>query len=214
MMEIVQLETGAMKVFCYLVSCPTTHEAAVIDPGGDEERILTAAAARGLTIRLIINTHGHPDHTLGNARLREATGAPIVMHGDDARWISSPEAAAAFASLGLPFSPPPDRIVSDGENLPLGTTALTVLHTPGHSPGSICLLSEGNLFTGDSLFVGAAGRVDLPGGSFDTLLASLAAKLLPLPDTTVIWPGHDYGDTPTSTIGREKQENPYLGGEW
>ena len=213
-MEIVQLETGEMKVFCYLVSCPKTREAAVIDPGGDEEKILAAAATRGLAIRMIINTHGHPDHTLGNARLREATGAAIVMHADDAGWITTPEAAAAFAFLGLPFSPPPDRTVVDGDRLQLGSLQLEVLHTPGHSPGSICLLGEGNLFTGDSLFVGAAGRVDLPGGSFQTLIDSLAAKLLPLPDATVIWPGHHYGDTPTSTIGREKQDNPYLGGEW
>ncbi len=213
-MQITQLTTGTMQVFCYLIGCPASRHAAVIDPGGDEEKILAIAAAAGMTIRWIVNTHGHPDHTLGNARLREATGAAIVMHVDDARWITTPEAGAAFASMGLPFSPPPDRTVTDGEVLPLGEFGLTVLHTPGHSPGSICLLAPGNLFTGDSLFVGAAGRVDLPGGSFETLMASLAAKLLPLPDDTVIWPGHDYGDTPTSTIGIEKQQNPYLGGEW
>ncbi|MDH5298955.1 MAG: MBL fold metallo-hydrolase, partial [Desulfobulbaceae bacterium] len=200
--------------FCYLVSCPATGEAAIIDPGGDEERLLKELQRRRLTLRYLINTHGHPDHTLGNARLKAATGAAIIMHRDDARWIATPEARAAFAYMGLPFSPPPDRTVIDGDMLPLGTLSLRVIHTPGHSPGSICLLAGGNLFTGDSLFVGAAGRVDLPGGSFPVLIDTLAAKIATLPDETVVWPGHDYGETPTSTVGREKQENPYLGGEW
>ena len=213
-MDIVQIATGEMMVFCYLVSCPATGEAALIDPGGDEERLLEELQRRRLTLRYLINTHGHPDHTLGNARLKAATGAAIIMHRDDARWIATPEARAAFAYMGLPFSPPPDRTVIDGDMLPLGTLSLRVIHTPGHSPGSICLLAGGNLFTGDSLFVGAAGRVDLPGGSFPVLIDTLAAKIATLPDETVVWPGHDYGETPTSTVGREKQENPYLGGEW
>jgi len=114
----------------------------------------------------------------------------------------------------FPFSPPADLLVSDGDTLELGNNVIQIIHTPGHTPGGICLYCDGNLFTGDSLFVGAAGRVDLPGGDFNTLVSSLETKIAALPSETVIWPGHDYGDTKTSTVGREMRENPFLGGEW
>ncbi len=209
-----QLKVGEMEVFCYLLGCRESRQAVIIDPGGDEDRILARIRELDLDVRWIINTHCHPDHTCGNARLRQATGAGIILHRDDIALLAEPDAAACFARMGLPLSPPADRGVRDNDIIRAGGLEIRVLHTPGHSPGSICLLCLGNLFTGDSLFVGGAGRVDLPGGDFNTLITSLAEKVASLPDDTVIRPGHDYGDTPWSTVGREKKENPFLGGEW
>jgi len=213
-MLIKQLELGTDKVFCYLLACEETREAVVIDPCGDEDKLLAAIDELQLHPLYIINTHCHPDHTCGNKIIRDATGASIVRHEADETLLLDPEAREYFDRHGFPSSPPADKVVMNGDRLVFGRYVLEVIHTPGHSPGSICLLADNNLFTGDSLFVGAAGRVDVPGGDFTTLMESLAARIAVLPDDTKIWPGHDYGDTKTSTVGREKKENPYLGGEW
>jgi hydroxyacylglutathione hydrolase len=213
-MIIKQLELGEDKVFCYLLACETTGKAVIIDPGGEEDKLLKIIEKLQLQPLFIINTHCHPDHTCGNTAIKNATGAAIVRHEADELLLQDPEAAAYFNRLGFAPSPPADRIVRDGDRLTFGRYSLKIIHTPGHSPGSICIHVENNLFTGDSLFVGAAGRVDVPGGDFTTLMESLIDKIAVLPDDTVIWPGHDYGDTKTSTVGREKQENPFLGGEW
>jgi len=212
-MIIKQVQVGPEQVFCYILGCEKTHEAVIIDPGGEENRLLAIIDELRLKLRYIINTHAHPDHTVGNEKLKNATGAAIVMHADDQAFLHDSEAGAYFKRMG-PLSPDADLLVKDGEVLVFGDCSLKVIHTPGHTPGSICLYISGNLFTGDSLFVGAAGRVDLPGGDFQTLTTSLAHNIATLPDETVVWPGHDYGDTITSTIGREKKENPFLGGEW
>ncbi len=213
-MIIKQVVTGLLEVFCYILGCEETREAVIIDPGGDEEQLLDLVNGMNLTVKYIINTHNHPDHVCGNARIKQATGAQVVMHEDDHKFFNKTEPSAWSGQFGFPRPPPPDRLVRDNDIIHFGRHELTVIHTPGHSPGSICLLGEGNLFTGDSLFVGAAGRVDIPGGDFNTQMNSLAEKIVPLPEETIVWPGHDYGDTPTSSIGREKRENPYLGGEW
>ena len=213
-MIIKQLTVGEMPTFCYVLGCERTRAGVVIDPGGDAERILAVIREQALQIRYIINTHCHPDHTCGNGKIKESTGAEIVLHQLDHDLLRDPAAAAYFKRMGLPPSPPADRLVADGDFIRFGKYSLKVINTPGHSPGGICLYGAGQLFTGDSLFVGAAGRVDMPGGDFNTLLKGLEEKIAPLPEETVIWPGHDYGETPTSTIGREKKENPFLGGEW
>lgn len=188
-MIIKQLAIGAMDNFCYLVGCENTREALVIDPGGDVEAILSAAAAQDLTITTIVNTHGHGDHTAGNAGLKARTGARILIHARD-------------ADRGLPV----DGHLTDGERIRVGDLALEVIHTPGHTPGGVCLYADGNLFTGDTLFVGDSGRTDLPGGDRPTLGASIR-RLMTLPEDTVVWPGHDYGPTPSSTLGWEKRHN-------
>ena len=213
-MLIKQLELGADKVFCYVLACDESREAVIIDPGGDEEQLLTVIDELHLKPLFIINTHCHPDHTCGNKVIRDATGAAIVRHEADELLLQDPGAKEYFNRHGFPPSPPADKIVVDGDRLPFGKYTLRIIHTPGHSPGSICIQVDNNLFTGDSLFVGAAGRVDVPGGDFTTLIKSLADKIAVLPDETIIWPGHDYGNSKTSTVGREKKENPYLGGEW
>ena len=213
-MLIKQLEVGPDKVFCYILACEATREAVIIDPGGDEDRLLAVVRDLDLKPLFIINTHCHPDHTCGNAAIKEATGAAVVRHEADERLLQDPGAREYFSRQGFPPSPPADKTVKDGDRLSFGQYTLNIIHTPGHSPGSICIYVDNNLFTGDSLFVGAAGRVDVPGGDFATLLASLAGKIAVLPDATKIWPGHDYGESQTSTVAREKKENPYLGGEW
>lgn len=213
-MIIKQLQLGADGVFCYLLACGESREAVVIDPCGDENELIDLIQELQLRPLFIVNTHCHPDHTCGNEIIKDATGASIVRHEADEFLLQDPEAKEYFNRQGFPPSPPADHIVHDGDQLVFGNYTLQIIHTPGHSPGSICLYIDGNLFTGDSLFVGAAGRVDVPGGDFATLIDSLAQKVAILPDDTIVWPGHDYGDTITSTIGREKKENPYLGGEW
>lgn len=213
-MILKQLLQGDDEVFSYTVACENTGQAIIIDPCGDEDKILSLVQELKLSPLYIVNTHCHPDHTCGNMIIREATGARIVRHEADELLLQDAAAKEYFNRQGFAPSPPADLIVHDNDTLIFGDHSMLIIHTPGHSPGSICLYVEGNLFTGDSLFVGAAGRVDVPGGDFDTLIDSLAAKIAVLPDETIIWPGHDYGDSITSTVGREKKENPFLGGEW
>jgi len=185
---IKQIEVGYMAVYCYIVGCPKTKEAAVIDPGGDVERIMREAEKAGYTIRYIFNTHGHSDHTAGNSQLKKLTGAKIVMHRLDAKNLD--------ADIRLDME----------KEFRLGEVVFALYHTPGHTPGGICFYAEGNLFTGDTLFIGDSGRTDLPGGDRKALGSSIR-KLMALPDDTVVWPGHNYGPTSSSTLGWEKRNN-------
>jgi glyoxylase-like metal-dependent hydrolase (beta-lactamase superfamily II) len=208
-MFIKQLTVGQMGVCCYIVGCTKTGKCAVIDPGGDEERILAEVKRAKLTIEYIIATHGHPDHVCGNRRIKEASGASIVMHEADAVFFARPEVIKYFSMLGLESSPPADIQVLGGDVITIGEEKLQVIHTPGHTPGGICLYNAPDLFTGDTLFVGGLGRSDFPGGSDRELIASITTKLLILPADTVVWPGHGYGGN-RSTIGEEKRTNPYI----
>ncbi|NLX17991.1 MAG: MBL fold metallo-hydrolase [Desulfobulbus sp.] len=208
-MLVKQLTVGMMGVCCYVVSCEETKKAAVIDPGGDETRILDYCQQNGLNLIYIINTHGHPDHVCGNAAIKEETGAEIIMHIDDVRYFSEPGIKGLFSSLGLPESPPADITVKDGDVITVGKERLEVIHTPGHTPGGICLYSPPHCFTGDTLFVGAVGRTDFPGGSMRQLIDGIKSRLMVLPPDTIVWPGHGYGGS-QSTIEREKRSNPYL----
>ena len=209
-MDIEQMKVGYMDVFCYIVACPVKKEALVIDPAGNEEHIVERIDQNGLVLKYIVNTHGHADHTCGNARMKELTGAEIIMHEEDDRLFNSPEGQIMARQLGFALSPHADIFVKDGDDITVGEITLKVLHTPGHSPGGICLLGDGNLFTGDTLFVGGIGRTDLPGASLTQFMNSINKKLLTLPTETIVWPGHDYGDKPSSTIGIEKWSNPFL----
>lgn len=208
-MQVRQLIVGPMAVCCYVASCERSGEAVVIDPGGDEERILDYVQGRQLRVRYIINTHCHPDHCCGNGPVRAATGASIVMHEADIAYAADPRVAGYFAMLGLPASPPADIAVVDGDTVSFGQETLTVLHTPGHSPGGICLYSAPHCFTGDTLFVNGVGRTDFLGCSYERLVESIGTKLFTLPEATIVWPGHAYGGT-SSTIGREAANNPCL----
>ena len=212
-MIIQQLIVGSMAVCCYLVACEETKIAAVIDPGGNEDKILAAAKAKGLTIEYIINTHGHADHDCGNGVIKAATGAKIIVHAKDAEFFARPDIKGYFSVLGLPASPPPDQTVSDGDIITVGKVKLTVIHTPGHTPGGMCLYAAPHLFSGDTLFVGGVGRTDFPGGDTDTLMASIRQKLMTLPPATTVWPGHGYGGN-SSSIAKEAKSNPYLTGDF
>jgi len=188
-MIIRQLKLGAMDNFCYLVGCEKTLQAVVIDPGANVKRILSEAERQKLKIAFIVNTHGHADHTAGCAELKRLTGARVIIHALEADAV-----------------PDADILWSDESDLKVGELTFRVFHTPGHTPGGICLYAEGNLFTGDTLFVGDSGRTDLPGGHRPTLGASIR-RLMQLPDATVVWPGHDYGPTKSSTLAWEKRHN-------
>lgn len=188
-MIIKQIEVGYLDNFSYIIGCDKSRKALVIDPGPDAKQLTALAEKEGVAIDLIVNTHGHGDHTAGNDALKALTGASIWIHGKDADRY-----------------PQADKFLKDEKQIQLGRISLDVIHTPGHTPGGICLYAQGNLFTGDTLFVGDSGRTDLPGGDRPTLGASIR-KLMQLPDDTVIWPGHNYGPTPTSTIGWEKRNN-------
>jgi glyoxylase-like metal-dependent hydrolase (beta-lactamase superfamily II) len=209
-MQIVQTTVGFMEVFCYLVFDEPSGESVLIDPAGDEDRLLALLRQKNLTLRYIVNTHGHADHTCGNALLKAATGAPIVMHAFDDAFFRRPENQEWAKMMGFTPSPPADIVVQDGDELPLAGGTMKFLHTPGHTPGACCILIDGNLFTGDTLFIGAVGRTDLPGSSFAQLLESLKSKILPLPPETMVWPGHDYGDRPHAPLGDEISTNPYI----
>ncbi len=203
-----QLTVGAYQVQTYLVLCPFTRQAVVIDPAGEPERLAALAREEGAHVLYLLHTHGHADHTLGSQALKGLLGAPLAMHEADDDFFGSPEGEAD--SLDAPPGPPADLRLVDGQKIEVGRLSIEVIHTPGHSPGSVCYLIGRNLFTGDTLFVGAVGRTDLKGASLNELLISIEQKILPLPEDTVIWPGHDYGETPTSTLAEEKRENPFI----
>ena len=208
---IEQVKVGAFQVFTYVVACSETRKAVVIDPAGEEERLLAFIEREALVVEYLLNTHGHADHILANERLKEVLSVPTCMHELEIQFFSQREVQELTAKeLGFQPPSPADVALKEGDVLKVGTLEINVIHTPGHTPGSVCYLVEGNLFTGDTLFVGAAGRTDLTGGSLDMLLDSIEKKILTLPDETILWPGHDYGDTPASTLGREMEENVYI----
>ncbi len=210
-MKIIQMLVGQMAVFAYLVGCEKTGEAIVIDPAGNEEDIVKRAAEEGLKIVKIVNTHAHPDHTCGNAKLKKLTGAPIIIHQADAAAMTSPHSLDFARMLGCNEIPEADETVEDGDVITAGEEVkLKVLSTPGHSDGCISLYTPGHVFTGDTLFVGGVGRTDLPGGSFGKMLGSIKDKILTLPDDTVVWPGHHYGPAPRSTVKQEREMNEFL----
>lgn len=208
-MIVEQLIVGGMSVCCYILGCEETKIAAVIDPGGNEDRILAEVKNLGLELKYIIATHGHADHVCCNRILKEKTGAEIIMHEDDDLFFSKDSVVSFFSVLGLEHSPKADITVKDGDTISIGKEKLTVIHTPGHTPGGMCLYNAPDLFTGDTLFAGGVGRTDFPGGSHNQLLEAINDKLFILPDATIVWPGHGYGGS-SSTIGEEKQGNPYL----
>jgi hydroxyacylglutathione hydrolase len=201
------LPVGPIMANCYIVGCKETHEASVIDPGDEAERILLKLAGLKLKVKYIINTHGHFDHVGANRKMKEATGADILIHALDAPMLGSLAQAAASFGLKSENSPPPDKTVDDGDIITFGKISLKVIHTPGHSPGGISLYTNGCLFVGDTLFQGSIGRTDLPGGNFNTLKSSIHNKLFPLDDNIRVLTGHG----PETSIGKEKRYNPFVG---
>jgi glyoxylase-like metal-dependent hydrolase (beta-lactamase superfamily II) len=197
---------GDLETNCYIYGSEKDKEAVVIDPGGSPERILSALYGLATNVLYIINTHGHVDHIAANRQIKKRTGAQILIHQADSEMLI--DARKNFSDLlAVPVtSPPADRLLGGGDVIRVGELELKVVHTPGHSPGGISLISEGLVFSGDTLFAGSIGRWDFPGASYNLLLASLRNKLLVLDDDMIVYPGHG----PSSTIGAEKQGNPFV----
>ena len=208
-MDVHQIKLRKMDVFCYVIGDPSTQTCALIDPAFDTHKILEFVKKAGYRVTHLINTHSHPDHTGGNAAIVSATGAKLLIHKLDAKPLGGLVHSSFTRMFGGKPSPKADILLEDGDEIMIGKTALRMIHTPGHTPGCICVYAEGHLFTGDTLFVGGTGRTDLPGGSIKKLLESIQNKILTLPDETRVWPGHDYGETPYSTIRDEKAGNLY-----
>ncbi len=211
-MIVKQYEVGNFSVFCYLIGDEKTQEGLFIDPADEADYLLKEAKKNGLTqIRYIVNTHCHVDHIMGNAEMKKKTGAQIVIHEKDAPYLTHTPSELLMMFRATP-SPHADLLVREGDLIQVGSVALKVLHTPGHSPGGMSLYIDGMVFTGDTLFVGSVGRTDFPGSSWDVLEASIRKKLYTLPGDTIVFPGHHYGPTPTSTIQYEKRHNPFVRG--
>lgn len=202
------METGPLMVNCYIVGDEDTKEAAVIDPGGSEDQILMALAKLELKCILIINTHAHFDHVGANAELARVTGAPIACHKAEAGMLPNISKLASAFGMKLKNSPPAEKILEEGDIVEIGKVKMEVLHIPGHSPGSICLVirEEKKVIVGDVLFQSSIGRTDLPGGSLEMLLNGIKEKLFPLGDDFEVFPGHG----PSTKIGVEREHNPFL----
>jgi hydroxyacylglutathione hydrolase len=192
---------------CYLVASANTRDGMVIDPAGDAVRILNNISELNLKIGLIVVTHTHPDHIGAIAQVKESTKAKFALHAAEAGIISQYD-NSQFSMFDSAFRPPPspDRLLQDGDYIDFGDISFSVFHTPGHSPGGICIAGCGVVFSGDTLFNMGVGRTDGPGGDYNLLISSIRSKLLKLPDDTVVLPGHG----PRTTIGWERQHNPFL----
>lgn len=222
------LPVGMLQCNCHIVGDPQTREAIVIDPGDDAARILEVIERHQLKVTAILITHTHIDHVVGLRRVHLATGAPVYVHADDLELYRMLDVQASWLGWKTPEKVPIDQIMREGDVIRWGGYAAQILHTPGHTPGSICLYlpsdrrvessdsvavlsaetARGRLFAGDTLFAGSIGRTDLWGGSFAGIIRSLKGKLLELPDDTVVYPGH--GEA--TTIGKERATNPFLAG--
>jgi hydroxyacylglutathione hydrolase len=222
------LPVGLLQCNCHIVGDPQTREAIVIDPGDDAGRILEVIERHHLKVTAIVVTHTHIDHVVGLRRVQEATGAPVYMHPDDLDLYRMLEVQATWLGWKTPEAVKVDQLVREGDVIRWGGYDAQILHTPGHTPGSLCLYmptdmpasptnpggaksarkGTAQLFAGDTLFAGSIGRTDLWGGSFSGIIRSLKGKLLELPDETIVYPGH--GET--TTIGKERATNPFLVG--
>lgn len=199
---------GPLQVNCFIVACPRTLAALVVDPGDEGARILTAMRTSGWQPVKVVNTHGHFDHIGGNRAIVAETGAELLIHEADLPLMQKARIHAQLYGLTTEMSPPPDRLLKDGDNIVVGTLTFEVIHIPGHSPGGIALLCGQHLFVGDILFADSVGRTDLPGGDHQALIDGIRQRLWRLPGETIVHPGHG----PDTTIAREMRTNPYVAG--
>lgn len=217
-MIYIKIPVGMLQCNCSILGDPKSHDAIVIDPGDEVERILELLGRYKLSVKAIVSTHAHIDHVGGLAKLRQYTGAPVMMHCEDLPLYNAMEIQAAFMGIRTPELTDVDQLLKEGDALHWGSYQAHVIHTPGHTPGSLSLympkdagkvmLKQPHLYAGDTLFAGSIGRTDLWGGSMDQIMESLTQKLMLLPEDTIVYPGH--GEM--TTIGREKASNPFLTG--
>lgn len=206
------LEVGPFASNCYIVGSEKTKDGMIIDPGADAPDILSTVMKAGLKIILIVLTHAHIDHITALKEVKEKLSVPLAMHQDEYKSMGSMKkmAGSMMGMMGIKFEmpPEPERLLKDGDVIEIGDLKFTILHTPGHSPGGICLLEKGVVFTGDTLFNYGIGRTDFPGSSYEQEMSSIFTRLMVLPDNTEVFPGHG----PSSTIGQERQGNPFITG--
>ncbi len=201
-------EVGPLACNCYVVGDAATRAAVVIDPGGDADELLTAITEQGLTVTAIIATHAHFDHVIAAEQLRAQTGAPFYLHESDSPVLDWYQASGKlFVGIELPPPPVVDASIHEGDVVGAGSVDLQVIHTPGHSPGSISLITDQAVFSGDTLFAGSVGRTDLPGGDTQTLVDVVKRKLFVLDAKLDVYPGHG----PATTLERERKTNPFVG---
>jgi glyoxylase-like metal-dependent hydrolase (beta-lactamase superfamily II) len=197
---------GPLDTNCYLVYCKETLDCAIIDPGSEAERIFPLIVELGLKPAVILNTHGHIDHTGANKDVKERFNVPLCIHSLDSPMLEKVHEFELSFFLGAKESPPADRLLKHNDTIRFGKSRLRVVHTPGHTPGSVSFLGNGALFSGDTLFFDGVGRTDLPGGSTKDLEKSIKEKILTLPSETIVLPGHG----PLTTVGKEKESNPFF----
>jgi len=201
-----KLILGPLATNCYIVGTESSQEGVIIDPADEAKVILKSVRDLALDIKFILLTHGHFDHIGALKEVKEAIGAEVAMHKDDAAHLQEYSLAGEQFGLSYPVPPAPDRLLQDGDSIDVGDLHFSVLHTPGHTPGGICILADGVVVSGDTLFNYGIGRYDLPGSSYSQLMDSIHTRLLTLPDDTIVCPGHG----PSTTIGTERQGNPFL----
>lgn len=205
-MIIERIPAGIYAVNCFIIGCEETKNAAVIDPGGDAEDIMKYIDEHGLTLQYILLTHGHGDHIGGIPDIKAKKDVPVFIHEGDAYMLQNANINLSKLMSGPDIEIIPDRLLKDGEMIKLGALELHIIHTPGHTPGGICIKVNDILFTGDTLFANSIGRTDFEGGSFEQIIDSIKSKLLVYDDQTKVFPGHG----PVSTIGRERIANPFI----
>jgi hydroxyacylglutathione hydrolase len=212
----ITLPVGMLQCNCTIIGDPLTREALVIDPGDEVTRIMDLLGRHKLTVKAIVSTHAHIDHVGGLSKLHSFTGAPVLMHQEDLPLYQAMDVQAAFLGIPAPEITTIDNLLKEGDTLRWGDYQARIIHTPGHTPGSVCLyvpqeagavtLAAPQLLAGDTLFAGSIGRTDLWGGSMPQIMDSLRSKLMQLPDSTIVYPGHG----PATTIGTERHSNPFL----
>ena len=205
-MKIATLVVGRLQANCYIIGCEETNAAVIIDPGEDADTIIDCFRSNHYTLKYIINTHGHMDHVSANDAVQTALGGRLAIHKDDLKMLGEPfgnQSPVKESDIGKENMP---LILQDADRLLFGNQVIEIIHTPGHTPGGICLRIGNSLFSGDTLFTGSVGRWDFPGGSYENLMHSLKSKILGLDDAIHVHPGHG----PQTTIGIEKKYNPFL----